>query len=122
MQESNPPMVSLNHNLSLLLVLFVLFSTGCITYSVSPKENWSKEIEVHRSYITQSLTVVDNEAESTLFTYYDAPASQPILVQKAGANHWISVFEKPANLNGTRVIVEKINENEFRVKFVHDSK
>jgi hypothetical protein len=100
-----------------LVLVATFFSAACASYSIPKGENWGTTIEIKKNPLTETSTVEDLEAKSTLFSYYEAPTAQPIMVQKIDQNHWITVLEKPTTALTPDVTVEKLSENEFLVKF-----
>jgi hypothetical protein len=102
--------------ISIFLTL-VCLSLGCV-YQVERGENWSKSIDVQKTAVTETMTVRDLEAGWLLFSYFEKPSAQPIMVHKINPNHWITIFEKPTMTPSPKVRIEKISENEFRVLLI----
>jgi hypothetical protein len=100
-----------------MFLTLICLSLGCV-YQVERGENWSKSIDVQKTAVTGTNTVNDLEAGWLLFSYFDYPSAQPIMVHKISSNHWITVFEKPTKIASPKVKIEKISENEFRVLLI----
>ncbi len=96
------------------VIAICVFQLGC-NYETLPGENWSKTVEVEKNAFSDAYLVSDREAEWVLFTYYSAPSAQPVLVEKIGPYHWITVFEKPKKNPLECLRVEKVSESEYRL-------
>jgi hypothetical protein len=86
------------------------------TYDVPTPQSWSDGLKVRKGLLLDDMTVTDWNAGSMLFTYYEFPAAQPLLIQSIEGDRWITVFEKPGLKRDNSVVkIEQIAENEYRV-------
>lgn len=100
---------------SFLIFVGLIILSGC-SYEVPTPKHWSDGITVRKTMITEAQTVEDWNALSTLFTYYESPTAQPLIVQAVEGNRWIAVFEKPSwKLENSTVKIERVGENEYRL-------
>lgn len=116
MHESKPVGIKQIVRTWLILVAGTIILGSCSRYEVLAPNNWSDGIKVTKSRITEARTVEDWKAGSTLFTYYEFPMAQPIVVQSIDGDRWITVFEKPpVDRANSAVRIERVGENEYRV-------
>ena len=103
----------------IIFFIFISLSLSCIRQT-NNGDNWSRSIQMQKNVITETTTVNDTEAGWTLFSYFDPPSAQPIMINKIGSNHWIALFEKPNKSPSPKVKIEKISENEFRILLIQE--
>jgi hypothetical protein len=84
----------------LALIIFVgLWMALFWEYEIPSPSGWPSNIKIYRRVATGLHRVVDTESGRLLFIYLDAPAVQPVRIEKIDDNHWNVIFEKPEYKN-----------------------
>jgi hypothetical protein len=105
-----------------LLLLTSVFTCSCTSVGVAREGDWDKGLGISRNQVTDTLTVADPGSAVTLFSFYDEPSAQPILVRKIDANHWVAVYEKPNVGKRPSIEIQTSNPDEFHLIYTRPAK